>query len=58
MHYQKKRIIHSRTCRGGRRGNFPPSFQDLGKIQIFRAVKGKYFGKTNKFLGQGHEKFG
>ena len=31
---------------GGQGGNFPPSFQDLSKIQIFRAVTEKYLGKT------------
>ena len=41
---------HSRTCRG-QGGNCPPNFQDLGKIQIFREVTGKYLGKTNNFSG-------
>ena len=27
------------------------SFQDLDKIQIFRAVTEKYLGKTNNFSG-------
>ena len=38
-------LAHSRTCRGGRGGNCPPSFKDLGKIKIFRAVRKKYLGK-------------
>ena len=40
------RQTHSRTCRGGRGA----SFQDLGKIENFQAVTGKYLGKTNNFL--------
>ena len=36
---------HSHTCQGGRGGNCPPSFEDLGKIKIFRAVRRKYLGK-------------
>ena len=31
---------------GGTGEQLPPSFQDLAKIQIFRAVTGKYLGKT------------
>ena len=27
----------------------PPSFEDLGKIKIFRAVRRKYLGKTIVF---------
>ena len=40
-------IAHSRTRRGGR-GNCPPSFQDLSKIQVFRATR-KYLGQTRIF---------
>ena len=35
-----------------------PSFQDLGKIQIFRAVTGKYLGKTNNFSGSDMKNLG
>ena len=42
---------HSHTYRG-------VSFQDLGKIQIFRAVTGKYLGKTNNFSGSQMKNFG
>ena len=40
------RCWHSRTFRGGRGAISPPSFYDLGKIKIFRAVRKKYLGKT------------
>ena len=52
------RQTHRRTCRGGRGSNYPPSFQDLGKIQIFRAVPGKYLGKTNNFSGSDMKNLG
>ena len=35
---------------GGQGAIGPPSFQDLGKIQIFRAVTKKYLGKTRIIL--------
>ena len=31
---------------GAGRAIAPPSFEDLGKIKIFRAVRRKYLGKT------------
>ena len=37
---------HSRNYQGGL---FPPSFQNLGKITIFRAVTRKYLGKIRIF---------
>ena len=40
---------HSRTCWGCRGAIAPPSFEDLGKIKIFRAVRRKYLGKTIVF---------
>ena len=49
---------HSRTWQGGREKlPHPPSFQDLGKIQIFRA-KTKNIWKKSEFFGQQYEKFG
>ena len=49
------RQTHSRTCRGAIAF---PSFQDLGKIQIFWAVTGKYLGKTNNFSGNDMKNLG
>ena len=52
------RQTHSRFCRRGQGEIVPPSFQDLGKIEIFRAVTGKYLGKTNNFSGSDMKNLG
>ena len=50
-------ILSIAELAGGQGGNWPPGFQDFGKIQIFRTVTKKYLGKIIIF-GQRYEKFG
>ena len=55
IYYFKKEIKNSKTLTiavpaGGAGGAIaPPSFEDLGKIKIFQAVRRKYLGKTIVF---------
>ena len=44
-----KSIAFQANLSGGQGCNCPPSFQNLGKIIIFRAAIRKYFGKTRIF---------